>query len=185
MVLAVCRQILRHSHDADDAFQATFLVLVRQARSIRTRESLAPWLYSVAQRTAHRARAIALRHRPGEDEQVPEVVVPAEDVYKLDLRPLLHEELGRLPDKYRAPIVLCHLEGRTHEEAARLLRWPAAGSSCARGSSVVGSPSPWRSSPPPGRWARRPPSRRHWRSASTMPRRDSRLPNRSRLRSFP
>jgi RNA polymerase sigma factor (sigma-70 family) len=124
MVLSVCRQILRHSHDADDAFQATFLVLVRKARSIRTRESLAPWLHSVAHRTAHRARTIALRYRPGVDEQVQEAGVPPEDVYKLDLRPLLQEELGRLPDKYRAPIVLCHLEGRTHEEAARLLCWP-------------------------------------------------------------
>ncbi len=124
MVLSVCRQVLRHSHDADDAFQATFLVLVRKARSIRTSDSLAPWLYGVAHRTAQRARAIALRYRPGDEEQLQDVGVSPEDIYKMDLRPLLHEELGRLPDKYRAPIVLCHLEGRTHEEAARLLSWP-------------------------------------------------------------
>jgi RNA polymerase sigma factor (sigma-70 family) len=124
MVWGVCRQILRHAHDAEDAFQATFLVLVRKARSIRAGETLAPWLYSVACRTARRARAIASRHRPGAEEPIRDVEASPEDAYKLDLRPLLHEELGRLPDKYRAPIVLCHLEGKTHEDAARLLSWP-------------------------------------------------------------
>ena len=69
MVLGVCRQILRHPHDADDAFQATFLVLVRKARSIRVGDSLAPWLYGVAYRTAQRARAIASRYRPGDVER--------------------------------------------------------------------------------------------------------------------
>jgi RNA polymerase sigma factor (sigma-70 family) len=124
MVLGVCRQVLRHTHDADDAFQATFLVLVRKARSIRAGDSLAPWLYSVAFRTAQRARAIALRYRRGNEEQLPDPARAPENAYKLDLRPLLHEELGRLPAKYRTPIVLCHLEGKTHQEAARLLRWP-------------------------------------------------------------
>ena len=125
MVMGVCRQILRHPHDADDAFQATFLVLVRKADSIRVAESLAPWLYAVAYRTAQRARAVASRYRP----------VPADtlensaetfptDPCHFDLRPLLHEELNRLPDKYRVPIVLCHLEGKTHQEAAQLLDWP-------------------------------------------------------------
>ena len=125
MVLGVCRQILRHAHDADDAFQATFLVLVRKARSIRVGESLAPWLYTVAYRTARRARARAARDRPGSVEQVEEPMrSPADDTYQFDLRPLLHEELDRLPGKYREPIVLCHLEGKTHEEAARMLHWP-------------------------------------------------------------
>jgi RNA polymerase sigma factor (sigma-70 family) len=124
MVLGVCRQVLRHAHDADDAFQATFLVLVRKAQSMRTADSLAPWLYSVAYRTAQRARATAVRYRPGHEEQLSDQAADPEDACKLDLRPLLHEELGRLPAKYRAPIVLCHLEGKTHEEAARLLRWP-------------------------------------------------------------
>jgi RNA polymerase sigma factor (sigma-70 family) len=124
MVRGVCRQILRHPHDADDAFQATFLVLVRKARSIQVRESLAPWLYSVAYRTAQRARASASRYRQEGVEQVEAVGASAEDSYQLDLRPLLHEELDRLPDKYRAPIVLCHLEGKTHEQAAQLLHWP-------------------------------------------------------------
>jgi RNA polymerase sigma factor (sigma-70 family) len=125
MVMGVCRQILRRPHDADDAFQATFLVLVRKSGSIRVGDSLAPWLYSVAFRTAHRARAISYRYRQLPDENLE---VPAEgsttDPCQFDLRPLLHEELNRLPDKYREPIVLCHLEGKSHEEAARLLHWP-------------------------------------------------------------
>jgi RNA polymerase sigma factor (sigma-70 family) len=124
MVLGVCRQILRQPHDADDAFQATFLVLVRKARSLRVCESLAPWLYGVAYRTALRARAIASRYRPADAEQIEASASSPDDTYRVDLRPLLLEELGRLPGKYRTPIVLCHLEGKTHEEAARLLDWP-------------------------------------------------------------
>jgi RNA polymerase sigma factor (sigma-70 family) len=124
MVFSVCRQILRDSHDADDAFQATFLVLVRRAHAIRVGESLAPWLYSVAYRTARRAGAAASRYRLGKVELIHDLETSPEDAYKLDLRPMLYEELGRLPGKYRAPIVLCHLEGKTHEEAARLLSWP-------------------------------------------------------------
>jgi len=124
MVWGVCRQILPRSHDADDAFQATFLVLVRKARSIREGESLGPWLYRVAYRTAQRARANASRYRPGTDEQFEGIEASPEDAYRLDARPLLYEELDRLPGKYQVPIVLCHLEGKTHEEAARLLNWP-------------------------------------------------------------
>jgi RNA polymerase sigma factor (sigma-70 family) len=125
MVMDVCRQILRHPQDADDAFQATFLVLVRKARSIRVGESLAPWLYGVAYRTAQRARAMASRYRLATVDQLEEPMVSsAGDACHFDLRPLLHEELNRLPGKYREPIVLCHLEGKTHEEAAQLLHWP-------------------------------------------------------------
>src|SRR5262245_43492778 len=125
MVLGVCRQILRHSHDADDAFQATFLVLVRKAHAIKAEDSLAPWLYSVAFRTAHRARANASRHRPSLEEPIENLEgSSSEAAYTLDLRPLLYQELSRLPPKYRAPIVLCHLEEKTHEEVARLLGWP-------------------------------------------------------------
>jgi RNA polymerase sigma factor (sigma-70 family) len=126
MVLAICRQVLRHSHDVDDAFQATFLVLIRKARSIRAQESLGPWLSSVAYRTAQRARATASRYRPGSDDQLQGAAEshPQSGAFTVDLRPLLYEELERLPDRYRAPIVLCHLEGKTHEQAARLLRWP-------------------------------------------------------------
>ncbi|HKI18194.1 MAG TPA: sigma-70 family RNA polymerase sigma factor, partial [Isosphaeraceae bacterium] len=124
IVMGVCRQILRHSHDADDAFQATFLVLVRKARSIQVRDSLAPWLYKVAYRTAMRARASASRYRVTDIEQADVIEGSADEAYQLDVRPLLQEELGRLPEKYRSPIVLCHLEGRSHEEAARILSWP-------------------------------------------------------------
>ena len=124
-MLGVCRQILRRPQDADDAFQATFLVLVRKARSIRVGDSLAPWLYGVAYRTAHRARTIASRHRTAGVEAVENVAASTPDgSFELDVRPLLDEELARLPGKYRDPIVLCHLEGKTHEEAARLLAWP-------------------------------------------------------------
>jgi RNA polymerase sigma factor (sigma-70 family) len=125
LVMAVCRQILGHSHDADDAFQATFLVLVRKAGSIRVRESLAPWLYAVAYRTAQRARARAARYRSAPVENLEGAVEnPELGSCNIDLRPLLHDELNRLPAKYKDPIVLCHLEGKTHEEAARLLHWP-------------------------------------------------------------
>ena len=125
MVMGVCRQILRRPQDADDAFQATFLVLVRKARSVRVRDSLAPWLYGVAYRTAHRARAAASRFRTADVEPMAEAADPAPDgSFELDVRPLLLEELNRLPGKYRDPIVLCHLEGKSHEEAARLLSWP-------------------------------------------------------------
>src|SRR5262249_39459261 len=112
MVLGVCRQILRHPHDADDAFQATFLVLVRKARSVRVDQSLAPWLYGVAYRTAQRARARAARFRSASLEPMEEPMAsPGEEATWLDLRPLLHDELNRLPGKYREPIVLCHLQG--------------------------------------------------------------------------
>jgi RNA polymerase sigma factor (sigma-70 family) len=125
MVLAICRQLLKRSHDADDAFQATFLILVRKARSIRVGESLAPWLCSVAYRTARRAREVAARYRPIDAARMEEPASTApDDRYQLDVRPLLHEELDRLPGKFRDVIVLCHLEGKSHEEASQLLRWP-------------------------------------------------------------
>src|SRR6185312_7827536 len=93
--------------------------------SIRVGDSLAPWLYGVAYRTAHRARANAARQQT---EAVDPMAVAADSsddrAFDFDVRPLLHEELARLPGKYREPIVLCHLEGKSHEEAARLLSWP-------------------------------------------------------------
>ena len=125
MVLGVCRQILGRRDDVDDAFQATFLVLVRKARSIEVGDSLAPWLCSVAYRTAQRARADAARSPSTGVEKLEKLAGPAtDDAFRFDLRPLLHEELNRLPDKFRDPIVLCHLEGKSHEEAAQLLHWP-------------------------------------------------------------
>jgi RNA polymerase sigma factor (sigma-70 family) len=126
MVLEVCQRILRHPCDADDAFQATFLVLVRKAGSVRVADSLGPWLYGVARRVATKSRSLTLRRRSREttgvetDVEGPSVI----DIDLLDARPMLFEELDRLPEKYRSPIVLCHLEGLSHDEAAHRLRWP-------------------------------------------------------------
>ena len=125
MVLATCRRMLPDPHDADDAFQATFLVLARKAGSIRDPDRLGPWLHGVARRVAARSRALAGRRRsverPGGDEPMdtsPDALEGAE------VREVLDEELARLPEKYRAPLVLCYLDGLTHDEAAEALRWP-------------------------------------------------------------
>jgi RNA polymerase sigma factor (sigma-70 family) len=132
MVLGVCRRALGHAQDAEDAFQATFLVLVRKARALGRPELLAGWLYGVAYRIARKARARALRHR--EHERRAAVMPRAEprtDPDWQDVRTALDQELNQLPEKYRAPLVLCYLEGKTNAEAARLLGWPA-GSMSAR-----------------------------------------------------
>lgn len=125
MVLGVCRRVLDNAHDAEDAFQATFLVLVRRAGSIGKPELLANWLYGVAYRTAKKARANVLRRRAHERlaAAMPRAEPWVEGAWQ-DLRTVLDQELHRLPDKYRAPLVLCYLEGKTNEEAARLLGWP-------------------------------------------------------------
>ncbi len=126
MVLGVCRRVLRHPQDAEDAFQAAFLVLARKAASIRQRELLGNWLYGVAYRTALDARTAAARRRAHE-RQVSEMPEPeareSADIGD-DLRPLLDQELHRLPERYRVPVVLCDLEGRTRREAARQLGVP-------------------------------------------------------------
>jgi RNA polymerase sigma factor (sigma-70 family) len=125
MVLAVCRRILRDEHDAEDAFQATFLVLVRKARTIARREVLGPWLYGVARHSAQQARARSARRRVQEREVVVmRLVEPTQDVPAPDLRSIIDEELGALPERYRAPLVLCELEGRSRKEAAALLGTP-------------------------------------------------------------
>lgn len=127
MVMGVCRRVLRDEHDAEDAFQATFVVLVRKAETIAPRGMLANWLYGVAHRTAVKARSMCARRwaREATMAQLPEPVAPPEpEGLWSELRPLLDRELIRLADKYRAPIVLCDLEGRTHQEAARELGWP-------------------------------------------------------------
>ncbi len=121
MVLGVCRRVLHNSHDAEDAFQATFLVLARKAASVVKRESVGSWLYGTAYRTAMEARTMNARRRSRERpvENLPRpIVVPAE---AQDWRPLLDRELSLLPEKYRAAIVLCDLEGRTRKESARFL----------------------------------------------------------------
>jgi RNA polymerase sigma factor (sigma-70 family) len=119
MVWGVCRRVLCNHEDAEDAFQATFLVLVRKAASISSRELLANWLYGVAHQTAMKARATAAK-RKGREKQVtdmPEPAVIQQEQWR-DLQPLLDEELSRLPDKYRGVLILCDLEGRTRKEVA-------------------------------------------------------------------
>jgi RNA polymerase sigma factor (sigma-70 family) len=123
MVWGVCHRLLNH-HDAEDAFQATFLVLVRKAASVAPREMVANWLYGVAHQTALHARRTAGRRRARE-RQVAEMPEPAaEQDLGRDLRPLLDQELSRLPDKYRSVVVLCDLEGRPRKEAAGQLGCP-------------------------------------------------------------
>jgi RNA polymerase sigma factor (sigma-70 family) len=124
MVFGVCQRVLRHRQDAEDAFQAVFIVLARRAGSLNNGEALGSWLFGVAHRTALEARsAIArrrARERQVEDMPHPEVA-PAE---AQDWRPLLDHELSRLPNKYRAAVVLCDLECLSRQEAARQLRLP-------------------------------------------------------------
>jgi RNA polymerase sigma factor (sigma-70 family) len=135
MVLGVCRSLLRDPNDVDDAFQATFLVLVRKAATLRQYELLANWLYGVAIRVAMRARSQAARRmgRFGSQGSI-EKLVAAEDLARshdspaslMDSEPApwLHQEVGRLPEKYRTPVVLCYFEGLTHDEAASRMGCP-------------------------------------------------------------
>src|SRR5271165_4953421 len=111
MVFGVCQRVLHHAQDAEDAFQATFLVLARKAGSVVPRELVGNWLYGVAYRTALKAKAVAARRRVRERQvvEMPEPPAPSGDVWP-DLRPLLDRELERLPEKYRVPVVLCDLE---------------------------------------------------------------------------
>jgi RNA polymerase sigma factor (sigma-70 family) len=126
MVWGVCRRVLRGHHDAEDAFQATFLVLVRRAASVVPREQVANWLYGVAYQTARKARAAAARRR-GRERQVTEMPEPAvvadPDPWR-DARSVFDQALSQLPDKYRSAIVLCDLEGKSYKEAARHLGVP-------------------------------------------------------------
>jgi RNA polymerase sigma factor (sigma-70 family) len=125
LVLSVCRRVLQHAHDAEDAFQATFLVLVRKAGSIAKPDSLANWLYGVAFRTARKARTSAARRRNYERQAITMGVADLlPEVTWRELRATLDEELYHLPDKYREPLVLCYLQGKTNEEAAHQLGWP-------------------------------------------------------------
>jgi RNA polymerase sigma factor (sigma-70 family) len=127
MVWGVCHRMLGDAHEAEDAFQATFLVLVRKAGSVRVDGSLGRWLYGVAHRVARRARFAAERRGSGigrgpansSDD-------PAREVETRDLCSAVSEELDRLPAKYRCPVELCQLQGMTYDQAARQLDWPVA-----------------------------------------------------------
>jgi RNA polymerase sigma factor (sigma-70 family) len=126
MVLGTCRRITRGSQDAEDAFQATFLVLCRKAGSISRYESIGSWLHKVAFRIALKVKADAVRQAAANS---PNLEAPAPDTHPellwKDQRPMLDEELGHLPEKYRLPLVLHYLEGKTVAEVARELRWPS------------------------------------------------------------
>jgi RNA polymerase sigma factor (sigma-70 family) len=127
MVLGVCRRVLRDEHDVEDAFQATFLVLVRRAGSVRRPDLLGNWLYGVARRVAIRARATGARKRIHEQpvaSALAEAAAPVCNTELRELRAVLDEELARLPEWLRVPLVMCYLDGLSHDEAARRLRWP-------------------------------------------------------------
>ena len=125
MVFGVCRRLLADAEDAEDAFQATFLVLVQRAGSIRKPEQVGSWLYGVAYRTARKARARAARRRDRQRSLTDFAVEdPVPEIVWRELRPVFEEELNALPERYRAPVVLCYLEGRTKRQAARALGCP-------------------------------------------------------------
>jgi RNA polymerase sigma factor (sigma-70 family) len=125
MVLAACRRVVHNHHDAEDAFQATFLVLARKASSVRPSALVANWLHGVAYRTALKARTITAKRQLREKQvtAMPEPKVTRQDHWH-DLEPLLDEELSGLPETYRLPILLCDLECKSIKEATRQLGWP-------------------------------------------------------------
>ena len=126
MVWGVCRRVLGNHHDAEDAFQATWLVLVRKAPSILPREMVANWLYGVANQTALKARGMTAKRQAREKQvnEMSEPEAPTEADLAHELQPLLDQELSKLPDKYRIAIVLCDLEGKTRKEVACQLKIP-------------------------------------------------------------
>jgi len=132
-VLGVCRRVLHHDQDTEDAFQAAFVVLARKANTISNHDSVASWLYKVGYRIALRLRQDKVRRRVQEQRQLqpPPSGRQGEsggeglgDVVRRELQQILDEEVHRLPEKYRAPILLCYLQGQTNEEAAALLHCP-------------------------------------------------------------
>ncbi len=124
LVMGVCRRVLRHEQDAEDAFQATFLILARRARSLDAGGPLAGYLHTVAYRAALKARAMAGRCGPWAPlEDVPAPPSVPEQEHR-EVRLVLDEEIARLPEKYRTPLLLCDLQGKTHSEAGREIGQP-------------------------------------------------------------
>jgi RNA polymerase sigma factor (sigma-70 family) len=125
MVMSVCHRVVRNHHDAEDAFQATFLVLARKASSIRPREMVANWLHGVAYRTSLKVRTMTGKRQVREKQvkEMPEPEAVQQEQWH-DLQPLLDQELNGLPENYRLPILLCDLEGKTIKEATQQLGWP-------------------------------------------------------------
>jgi RNA polymerase sigma-70 factor (ECF subfamily) len=125
LVWAVCRRVLRETADAEDAFQATFLVLARKAGSVRRLEALGAWLHQVALNIARTTRtAHAQRQAHERQAAVMSEATPVDEGLLHDWQPLLHEEVDRLPQKYRVPVILCYFQGMTHDAAAGQLGWP-------------------------------------------------------------
>src|SRR5205807_2006427 len=124
MVLGVCRRVLENGHDAEDCFQAVFMVLVRKAASVQPRDMVGNWLYGVAYRTALEAKKLAARRRNREKKRCAMPRPEAGNEVWHDLKPLLDQELTKLPDKYRFVLVSCDLEGRTRKEVAKVLGLP-------------------------------------------------------------
>jgi RNA polymerase sigma factor (sigma-70 family) len=137
VVLGLCRRVLHDADDADDAFQATFLILARKAGAIRKQASVGSWLYGVAYRVSLEAKTRVARRRVRERQvadmgpdtdgpgDIPHEADPSTEAAWRELRPMLDDELLRLPEKYRAPVILCYMQGKTNEEAAAQLRWPS------------------------------------------------------------
>ncbi len=125
LVFGVCRRILPDANDAEDAFQATFLVLVRKGATLREPERLSNWLYGVATRTARKVRSKAALRTKSERQagEMPTKSAVSEMTYN-DLQAVLDEEISQLPEKYALPLVLCYLEGKTNAQAAAQLGWP-------------------------------------------------------------
>lgn len=123
MVLGVCRRVLGHTQDAEDAFQASFLVLARRAAAIRPRDRVGAWLHGVAHRTALKAKTARTRRQLREQRVMSRSAAVDQDPVDTDLRPVLDEALRQLPEVYRLAIVSCDLEGQSRKDAARRLGW--------------------------------------------------------------
>jgi RNA polymerase sigma factor (sigma-70 family) len=127
MVLRVCQRVLGNEYDAEDSFQATFLVLARKAATVQPRDSLAAWLHGVARRVALKARSVRIRHlrdaRPRATTPGGASPDPLDDLSARELLTLVDEEIQHLPRVYRLPVILCCLEGFTQEEVSRRLGW--------------------------------------------------------------